>query len=242
MSYEGDITETVQRCRLRSDHPPVLRHSWYPILKCRGVAGAIPLTLDKIKVNLDLYIFDILDLDVLLGYPLERLLNLSQGSLDENLREAVFTNSISFLENHSTKLAPEQNPLNVVMYTFPFVLSKPVLFEVAEFSSLEVYDLEETLHFREDKHLSSLSTEFEPFPTNPYYVVFDLDWKPTLIFHNECCGIDLWAMEFYEAPTLKFVEKDHIDEHESFILETPQVPCSQDITSESRLLCASCFS
>jgi hypothetical protein len=127
------------------------------------------------------------------------------------------------------------------MYTFPFVSSKPVLFEVAEFSALEEYDLEETLHFREDKHLSSLSTEFEPYPTNPYYVVFDLDWKPTLIFHSECCGIDLWAMEFYEALTMKSVEKDHIDEHGSLILGTPQVPCSQDITSESHLLCASCF-
>jgi hypothetical protein len=76
------------------------------------------------------------------------------------------------------------------MHTFPFVASKLVHFEVANFTSPEVYDLEEALHFYEDKHLSSLSTGFEPLPTDSYYVVFDLDWKPTLIFHNELREMD----------------------------------------------------
>jgi hypothetical protein len=127
------------------------------------------------------------------------------------------------------------------MYTFSFVFSKPVLFKVVEFSAPEVYDLEETLHLCEDGHLTSLSTGFEPLPTDLYYVVFDLDQKPTLIFNDESRGVDSWDMEFYEALTLKFVGKDPIDEHGSFILGTPQVPCSRDITSESPLLCAMCF-
>ena len=45
-----------------------------------GVVCAMPLTLHKIKVNLDFNIFDILDIDLLLGYPLEKLLDLSQGA------------------------------------------------------------------------------------------------------------------------------------------------------------------
>ncbi|RLN24465.1 hypothetical protein C2845_PM07G10630 [Panicum miliaceum] len=61
------------------------------ILECRGVAGAVMLSIDKIEVNLDFHIFDILDLDLLLGYPLEKLLDTPQGSLDEKLRESVST-------------------------------------------------------------------------------------------------------------------------------------------------------
>jgi hypothetical protein len=72
------------------------------------------------------------------------------------LREATFTNSISFLENHSAKLAPEKNSLDDVMYTFPFVSFKPILFELAKFSAPKVSDLEEILHFCKDEHLSSL--------------------------------------------------------------------------------------
>jgi len=39
------------------------------ILESRGIAGAVPITIDKIKVNLDFHIFDILDFDLLIGYP-----------------------------------------------------------------------------------------------------------------------------------------------------------------------------
>jgi len=58
------------------------------ILKCRGVASAVLLIIDKIEVNLDFHIFDILDFDLLLGFPLEKLLG-SQGSLDVTLRKTL---------------------------------------------------------------------------------------------------------------------------------------------------------
>jgi hypothetical protein len=50
--------------------------------------------------------------------------------------------------------------------------------------------------------------------------------------------MDSWAIEFYETPTLKSIGKYPIYEHGSFIVETPLVPYSQDITSEPPLLCA----
>jgi hypothetical protein len=64
------------------------------ILRCHGVACVVSLTLDRIKVNLDFHIFDILDLDLLTGYPLEKLLNPYEGSLDESLIGAAFVNFI----------------------------------------------------------------------------------------------------------------------------------------------------
>ena len=51
-------------------------------LKCRGVTSVVPLIIDEIEVNLDFHIFDILDFDLLLGSPFEKLLT-SQGSLDK---------------------------------------------------------------------------------------------------------------------------------------------------------------
>jgi hypothetical protein len=59
------------------------------IFECRGVACVVPHLVDKIKINLDFHIFDVLDLDLLLGLPIETLLDASRGSLDEKLREAV---------------------------------------------------------------------------------------------------------------------------------------------------------
>jgi hypothetical protein len=69
------------------------------ILECWGVASAVPLTIDKIKINLEFHIFDILNFDLLLGYPLQKLHDASQGSLDEKLRETASTTFTSCLEN-----------------------------------------------------------------------------------------------------------------------------------------------
>ena len=44
------------------------------ILKCRGVVSTVSLIVDKIEVNLDFHIFDILDFDLHLGSPFEKLL------------------------------------------------------------------------------------------------------------------------------------------------------------------------
>jgi hypothetical protein len=45
-----------------------------------GVACAMALMLDKIKVSLDFHIFDDLDLNLLLGYPLENFLIYLKGA------------------------------------------------------------------------------------------------------------------------------------------------------------------
>jgi hypothetical protein len=47
---------------------------------CRGVASAVPLTLEKIEVNLDFHVFDILYFDILLDYPLENFLMHLKGA------------------------------------------------------------------------------------------------------------------------------------------------------------------
>ena len=45
-------------------------------MNVRGIAREVPITIDKLEVHLDFYIYDILDFDLLLGYPLEKLYHL----------------------------------------------------------------------------------------------------------------------------------------------------------------------
>ena len=62
--------------------------------------------VDKIEVHLDFYIYDILDFDLLLGLPLEKL-PASHGSLDEKLRETGSATATPHLENLLAKPLPE---------------------------------------------------------------------------------------------------------------------------------------
>ena len=74
----------------------------YGFLPCQGIARDITIIIDKIEVHLDFYIFDIMeDFDVLLGFPLEKLLQQksSQGSLDDEFGKTTSTTPISCPES-----------------------------------------------------------------------------------------------------------------------------------------------
>ena len=81
---------------------------------------------------------------------------------------------------------------------------------------------------------------FEPLPSGPEYIVLDPDRYTNMTLHDASLEMEnQWAMEFYEAPTLEYKEKDSLDEHGSFILEIPQEPCSFSASPESGMLSAS---
>ena len=82
--------------------------------ECWGIARDVPVTIDKLEVHLDFYIYDILDFDLLQGLRLE---NTSHGSLDEKLRETSSTTATPHLENLLAKPLPEQNLLKEMMHT-----------------------------------------------------------------------------------------------------------------------------
>jgi len=169
------------------------------ILECRGVASAVPITIDKIEVNLDFHIFDVLDFDLLIGCPPDNLRRTPLGSLFEKLGK--MTSATPCLENPLAKPFPKQNSLEMIVQT------------------------------------SSSKIEFEPHPTSPHCDVLDHDRDTTMIFHNEPLAIENhWARESSGALSLECEEKDCIDEHGSFILETPP-PCSFSTPPESAAYC-----
>ena len=154
------------------------------IFPCRGIARDVPIIIDKIEVHLDFHIYDIMDFDLLLGFPLDELLDKSQGSLDVKLREAASTTSISCHEHSMVEPLPEQNPLETIMHVSPFASSEPVPIEVVDFSTPQGNDSGDSLHLCGGERSSSISTEFQPLPAGPYYVAFDYDRESTSCLHD----------------------------------------------------------
>ena len=99
----------------------------------------MPLIVDKIEVNLDFHIFDILDFDLLLWFLLEKL-HTSQESLDDKLRKTASAIA-SCLENSMVKHFPEPNPLKEMMHESLFIPSESILSEVAKSAAFEERNL-----------------------------------------------------------------------------------------------------
>jgi hypothetical protein len=103
------------------------------LFPCRRIARDVPIIIDKIEVRLDFHIYDIIDFDLLLRFPLDELLDKSQGSIDVKLREAASTTSIFCHEHSMVEPLPKQNSLEEMMHVSPFTSSKPVFIEVVDF-------------------------------------------------------------------------------------------------------------
>jgi hypothetical protein len=207
------------------------------ILECWGVAYVVPLLVDKIKVNLDCHIFDVLDLDLLLGSHTEKLLDASRGSLDKKLREAISATTPLFSENPMVTPLPKQNTFEEMMHVSTFTPFEPILPKLVDFSTSQEYDSEDSLHLCEDKRSSSPLVECEPLPTGPYHVVPDCGRESTLFIHDASLEMEnSWAMEIYEAPTLESKGRDLINKHGSFTLDLPQEPCLHHVSPESATL------
>jgi hypothetical protein len=81
------------------------------LFPCQGIARDVSIIVDEIEVCLDFHIYDTMDFNLLTGFPLDELLDKSQGSLDVKLREVTSTTSISCHEHSMAEHLPKQNPL-----------------------------------------------------------------------------------------------------------------------------------
>jgi hypothetical protein len=68
--------------------------------ECWGIARDVPITIDNIEVHLDFYIYDILDFDLLLGYPLEKLFCFLLLKKTKNMMRGVAM--VTMLDSSST--------------------------------------------------------------------------------------------------------------------------------------------
>jgi len=80
----------------------------------------VPIEINEMEVHLDFHIFSILDFELLIGYPFEKLFQKkpTHGSLVE---ECVKTAFATHLENPMAEHYPNHNPSEEVKFISPFI-------------------------------------------------------------------------------------------------------------------------
>ena len=96
----------------------------------------MPVIIDKIEVFIDFHIYAILEFDILIGYPLENLIQekSSHGGLDEKLGTTASATPITCPECPKAKQQPNHNLFEEVKLISPFVSPK-LAYETKQSSS-----------------------------------------------------------------------------------------------------------
>jgi hypothetical protein len=91
--------------------------------ECCRIARAVPIIIDKIKVLIDLHIFAILEFDLLIGYPLDKLFQEKppHGSLDEKFGKTAFTIPIPYPKSPMAEHHPKNNSFEEEKFISPFI-------------------------------------------------------------------------------------------------------------------------
>jgi hypothetical protein len=81
--------------------------------ECCGIARAVPMKINETEVCLDFHIFAILEFDLLIGHPLENLIQekTSYEGLDKKLGTTASATPIPCLEIPMAKHNPNHNPV-----------------------------------------------------------------------------------------------------------------------------------
>jgi hypothetical protein len=169
--------------------------------ECCGITRAVPIIINKTKVYQDFHIYAILEFDLLIGYPIEKLFQEKpfDGSLDEKLGKTTSATPIVCPKSPMAKHFPNLDLFEEVKFIFPFISPRIP-------SKIE---------------RSSPSLEPKSCPSDQPNVVLNSDREPTLILHDR-----FYAMDMPKAPTLETQEKDFTVKHESLSFETPHFSCS----------------
>jgi len=96
------------------------------IFECCGIARAVLVRIDETEVHLDFHIYAILDFDLLIGYPLEKLFQekSSHGSLSEEFGKIA---SATHLDIPMAEHHPNKDPFEKVKFITSFVSPSPSL-------------------------------------------------------------------------------------------------------------------
>ena len=88
------------------------------IIECCGIVRDVPIEINETEVHLDFHIFAILDFELLIGYPFEKLFQEkpSHGSLNEEFKKTTFATPISHLDIPMAKYHPNHNPFEEVKF------------------------------------------------------------------------------------------------------------------------------
>jgi hypothetical protein len=145
----------------------LLKSSSRHILPSLGILYVLPIQLKETLVHMSFYIFDIIEFDLLIGQPIERLIQEGQtGKLNICLGKYLkLPISISHSLNTENEPCPKPDPMEEVNVAYLEALIEPNLEEDAQFFIEEEED-----HFVLPKPLDP----FEEIPKPPIELKFCL--------------------------------------------------------------------
>jgi hypothetical protein len=159
--------------------------------ECCGITRAVPIIINETEVHLDFHIYAILEFDILIGYPLEKLFQQKP-----------------FLGSHDEKLGKTASTIPILCPKSPIVKHNPNhdSFEEAKFISLFVSPRVPS----ETEQSSSPSLEPKPCPSgHPNVVLSGRD--STLIVHNVSFNKENFcAMDIMFSTVCNYKHHNHI--------------------------------
>ena len=102
--------------------------------ECCGIARAMPTIINEIEVFIDFHVFAVLEFDLLIGYPFEKILQKEPGSLNEEFGKTASATHSDIL---MAKQHPNHDQFEEVKFISPFV-SHPCEIEHPSSPSLEL--------------------------------------------------------------------------------------------------------
>jgi hypothetical protein len=96
------------------------------IFECCGIARGVPIKINETKVHLDFHIYAILDFDLLIGYPSEKLFQEKSSRMSLN-EEFGKTASATHLDIPMAEHHPNNDPFEEVKFVTPFISPSPSL-------------------------------------------------------------------------------------------------------------------
>ena len=153
-----------------------------------GIAQNIPVSINKVNILLNFFIFDMKEVDLLIGHPIMRFLNgFHEGRFKGNLGKGLdlsmpFAGSI----NSKAETPPEPDPIEEVISASLLDTSQPDLEEDAEnFIQEEENKLEEPLDLDESKPPPKPSIELKPLPSGLKYAFLNGDRETPVIISDQ---------------------------------------------------------
>jgi hypothetical protein len=157
--------------------------------ECCGITRAMLVTINEIEVFIDFHIFAILEFDLLIWYPLDKLCQekYPHGSLSEKFRKAA---SATHLKIPMADHIPNQDPFKEVKF-ISLLISHRFPCEI--------------------EHASSPSLKLKQCPSGCQNVVLDSDQDSTLILHDLSLEvINSYAMDILLSGTCSYEDSNHL--------------------------------
>jgi hypothetical protein len=160
------------------------------IIPSLGILCALPIIVNGFQVQLNFYIFDVWEFDVLIGLPIERLIQKGQiGKLDVRLGKGF---KLSMPINHSLKAKieplPEPNSIEEVKVASLEELIEPNLEDDAQFFTDEVDEDEgptDPEPLDELLEPPKLPIELKPLPSGLKYAFLNDDLDSPVIISDK---------------------------------------------------------